>query len=131
MSSRVAQLEVGPQDCGQRGCIVSHDRQSAAPLRAVQSEGTDDDITSGLNGFLEPIDIGGLIGLISQEMKGRTVVPQVVNLGWLPRRDICNHPFDVNSPVAKTQLGCITSGGGKIQNRNVPNISVDQGINES
>src|SRR5260370_42558659 len=61
VSPRVDQIEVGPQNCRQRGCIVSHNRYSAALLGAVQGKRSDDGPAFGLNGFLEPRDIGGLI----------------------------------------------------------------------
>jgi hypothetical protein len=131
MPSRIDQFKIGPQHCGQRGCIVSHDRQPAASFRAVQGKGADDDMSSGLNGLLQPVDIGPLGGLIRQEMKCSTVMPQIVSLGWLPGGDISNHPFNASPPIAKTLLGRIEGGGGEIQDRNLPDISVDQGINES
>lgn len=131
MSPRVDQFEIGSQKCGQRGRVVSNDRQSAASLRAIQSEGSDDDISSGLKGSLQPVDIGGLIGRISQEMEGRTVMPQIVGLRWLPFRDIGNLPPDICGLVVKTLLGRIESGGRQVQNRDPPNIAVDEGINES
>jgi hypothetical protein len=130
MSSRVDQAKIGSQHCGQRSRIVPHDRQSAASLRAVKVKGADDDISTSLDGSLQPVDIGGLIGLISQEMKGRSVVPQIVGFGWLPGGDVSNDPFDASSRLTKTLPGCLERGAGKIQDRDLPHLAFDKAINQ-
>ncbi len=131
MAPGIYQPEVDPKNGAKHSRIITHDRQSAAPLRSVRSEGAYDNVSTGPDRLLQVTDIGGAIWSIGKEMKRRTIVPQIVGSGWLPGGDIRNHPFDARSPLAKTRLGCIKSGGGKIQDRNLSNFSLDKRVHQS
>jgi len=69
----------------------------------------------GLNSQFEPIDVGGLVGVISQEVEGSPVVPQIIRLTWLPLCDVCDHPLDAGIAVAKAPLVSGKRGSGKIE----------------
>ena len=58
----------------------------------------------------EPIDVSGLIGIFSQEVKGRAVVPQIVHLWGLPLRDVRDHPSDGGTAVATAAAGSLFVG---------------------
>jgi uridine phosphorylase len=131
VSPFVGQLEIASEDRGQRGGVVSIDGQSAAPLRAVQSKGADDDEPSGSNGFLQPVNVGRLISRISQEMKRSPVVPQMISSGWFPGSDIGSDPFDAGAFIAETLLGRVKCGFGKVQHRNLSDFAFDKTIDES
>ena len=104
MAPLVDQVKFTSEDCGQGGCLMSNDRQSATSLRAIQSKRGDDDIASRLNGFFQPLNISGLIGLSGQEMKCGAVVPQIVALGWFPFRDVSDFPGHDRGSFSKTFL---------------------------
>ena len=136
MAPGIHEPEVGPKNCAKHSRIIAHDRQSAAPFRSIQSEGAYDNVSTGPDRLLQVTDIGGATGSIGEEMKRRTVMPQIVGLGWLLGGDIRNHPFDaggslVAKALLKTLSGRIERGGGKIQDRDPSNFTLDKRVHES
>lgn len=131
MAPGIQQVELGSKHCTKNARIITHDRQAAAPFRSIQCKAAYDNVSTGPDGLLQMTDIGGTIGSIGEEMKRSAVVPQIVSSGWLPGGDICNHPFDVSASIAKTFPCRIESGGGQIQNRNLPNFPLDKRVNQS
>ena len=100
VASGIDQDEVPPEDCGQSGRVMAHDRQTAASLRPVRREGPDDDVSPWPESLLEFIDVSRLISLIGQEVECSAVMPQIVRLCRLPFGDVSDHPSDVSAAVA-------------------------------
>ena len=131
VSSCIHEDEVASQKSAQSGCVMAHDRQAAASFRTVRSERADDDVSPWLHGLLEPIDVGGLIGAISEEMEGGPVVPQIVGLGRFPLGDVCDHPLDAGAAIAETLPGRAKRSAGKVENGEPAKLSSQQFVDKA
>ncbi len=58
--------------------VVARNGKTAARLRPIERESADDSVSSGTQRFLEARDISGLIVSGGKEVKGGTVMPDVV-----------------------------------------------------
>jgi len=95
------------------GTISLH-RKSAAPLRAIESEGRHDDGGAGFGPRGKCCDIGILSGGICQEMEDGTIVPDVPRPGRLPCRYVGNDPGDISRKFAEP--------GFRVTERDIGNI---------
>ena len=103
----IDQDEIVSKDIGKAGRVMLNDRQAAASLRTVRCECSNDDMSTWLYAALEPTDVSSLIAFVRQKMECRAIMPQIVCLGWLPFRDVCDDPSDIGASIAKTSAGHI------------------------
>ncbi len=80
------------QFAGERPGAVADDGQPAAPFGPVGREGGDDGVAAGDEGTVEPLDIGGAVGGVDEEVEGRTVVPEAEASPGRPARHIGGDP---------------------------------------
>jgi len=88
-------VESGAETARQFHCIVSLNRQPAAPFRSLWSEGSHKDMPSGSHGHPEARQIGILIGRIGKEMKYSSIVPEVDLSGKMQVARVSNYPLDL------------------------------------
>src|SRR5260370_16749830 len=80
----VKQFEIASQRPAEARGVMTDDRQAAATLGTIHRERADDDMAARLDGFLEPLDITGLIGRCGEEMEGCAAIPDFENLLRVP-----------------------------------------------
>ena len=73
--------------------VGAMDRKPAAFFRTVRGKGGDDGMAAGRKRLFEPRNIGFAIGLLDQEMKRGTIMPDLEAPRWLPRRHILDDPL--------------------------------------
>jgi len=71
-----------------RRCVVTDNRQAAAPFRTVQRERPNNHVATGAHGSQNSFDIGRTLVRISQKMERSAVVPHIIRLAWFPSRQI-------------------------------------------
>lgn len=84
--------------------VVPNNRQAAATLWTVESERTDDHMSTGPDSAEDSFRIGLLVVLIGQKIKRGSIMPEVINLNWLPCSDIGDDPFDPGAANAKPRF---------------------------
>jgi len=119
------------ENFGDGCCIVAHDRQIATSLRSIQCERADNDMATRTYGFGNPLSIGGAILCFRKEMQRRPVVPDVIGLGWLPRRHISNDPLNACPPRPKPALRCFQCAYREIENGDVRKSNITERIDET
>jgi hypothetical protein len=104
VQSGMHQLEPVPERLPEARGIVTHDRQTAAPFRAIQRESADDGVAADLQGSPKARDVTGTVARFDEEVKRRPVVPDVVGLRRLPTRRVGNDPADLRGSILKPVL---------------------------
>jgi hypothetical protein len=92
MSQRVFQPELGSERLPKARSVITHDRQAAALFGSLQCESGDDGVSSDFQGASKMCDVSSTVLLFCEEVERRPIMPNVVFLGWLPRRDVRNNP---------------------------------------
>src|SRR6266702_6905554 len=111
------QFEVRSKRPGKRLRVVAHDRQPAASFGTVGSEGRDDHMTARPHRFLQADDICIAIPGFGQEMKGGTIVPEVIPARRLPGGNISGDPLDPVCASPEPFFRLLECARGKIQYR--------------
>jgi hypothetical protein len=95
LSAGINQSKSFSQFGGETRRIVSVDRQAAASFRAIDCEGADNSVPAGLDRLLQSPDVCRTVATVGEEMKGRTIVPNVIGLGWRPFGYVGSHPLHI------------------------------------
>jgi len=100
VSTSIDKNVLRPKSLAQGFGVTPRHRQSTALLGAIKREGADDDVTAAPQRAMKAGNIGGLVGRSGQEVKRRSVVPNIIR----PRRLLCRHvggePMDLLRLVA-------------------------------
>jgi hypothetical protein len=75
--------------------IVPHYRKAAASFRSIERKGRDDCMPSDLQGSLKAHDISSTVTVLGEEVEGRPIMPNVVNLHRLPDCSIRYNPMNL------------------------------------
>lgn len=97
--------------------VVSVDRQSAAFLRTVECERSNNDVTAGSDSLFHACDVGGAVRCISQKMKGGPVMPNVEGLCRSPFGHVRYDPLNLVRSDTESCLSGFERGLRNIQNR--------------
>jgi hypothetical protein len=122
--------EAGTEQRSQRGGVVAHDRQPAAPLRAVRRESPDDDMAARTHGLPEARRIGGAIRRVGEEMQRGAIVPDVVGLRRPPRGDVGGDPLRLRAGRAEPRLRGRERVRGEVEHRDGAEPALEQGVDQ-
>ena len=100
--------------------VVANDIEAAALHRPFGAERRDDDIATRLYRSRDLTYVGRPMARVGQEMKSRTVVPDVVCvLGERKGRDVAAQPVDTIGRLAETLPRNVECGARDIQDRQI------------
>ena len=128
--ARFEQVEAGADFRGQRLGIVSDHVEAAALGGAVESEGGEDEMAVGGQGLVERAEVVLAVGWIGEEVEHGAVVPEREAMRGLEVGDIGFKPVDGGGALAEAFFGVADGGGGDIEDGDVFEACVQQGIDE-
>ena len=117
VATAVDQLETCSEKISQTVRTVTRDRQATALRRPVWGERPHNQMAAEFQTALHPFDIGCLLSLISQEMKGCAIVPDVVSQRWLPKGGVSGNPLYLITFGAESLSRRIQCGFREIEHR--------------
>jgi hypothetical protein len=105
VSPSADQLECGAKCLAEAFRIVSHHRQTAAPLGAFRRKRGDDGMASRSEGSPEAVDISCSVVRFGQKMESGPVVPHVIGFRRFPCGYVRNQPLHLGSKLAEPSVG--------------------------
>jgi hypothetical protein len=84
--------QIVSQNGPDRSPVMPHHGKAAAPFRPIGRECADDDMAAGPHGPQYACRISLAVGCLRQEMKGRSVVPEIISLLRIKARHIGSDP---------------------------------------
>jgi hypothetical protein len=104
VASGLRKSERWAKDGTKRRGIVTDNWEAAAALWPIRRKSSNDDVPTRTYRFANAFGICRAVIGVRQEMKSGTVVPHIIGLDRLPRRNICDDPVDAlgacTEPVA-------------------------------
>ena len=112
MSPRINKLEGATKGLAKTHRIVPHCGKAAASFRSIERKGGNDGITSHYQGSLKALDIGSTVTVFGEEVEGRPIMPNVVNLQRFPDCSIRDNPMNLCGTAPKAAFRGLKCGLG-------------------
>jgi hypothetical protein len=113
-----------------RGGIVLADRETATLFGTALGERSYDEVAVDWQGSLNQVHIVPSVLWIGDEMKHRSVVPDIELAKCVELRDVGYDPFDMRRSFTKSSLGCLDGGLRYIEYGDMLEAGVEQSVDE-